>query len=216
MAEQEGVIKYQLQHCLGSLPDAIDTRPLNAWRILLYQLGLIGQRPDKYGGLGYGNISQRLTPGRPEFLITGTQTGQLASLQPQDFAIVEFAEPLLNQLHSKGPSQPSSEALTHASVYRHQALANAVIHVHCPQLWRNTKTLSLPSIDSEIAYGTVAMANAVESLLTSGQLDSMKLFSMLGHEDGIVSFANTLDEAACILLTQLARAIVIEQTASSR
>ncbi len=172
MAEQEGVIKYQLRHSDGALPAAIDTRQLNGWRSLLYKLDLIGQRADKYGGLGYGNISRRLTPGQPEFLITGTQTGHLATLQTQHFAVVESAEPLLNQLQSHGPSRPSSEALTHASVYRHQATANAVIHVHCPQLWRNTETLQLPSIDAEIAYGTVAMANAVEKLLKSIIIDS--------------------------------------------
>jgi ribulose-5-phosphate 4-epimerase/fuculose-1-phosphate aldolase len=216
MAEQEGVIKYQLQHDDCALPAAIDIRQLNAWRSLLYKLDLIGQSADKYGGLGYGNISQRLTIGLPAFLITGTQTGHLASLESGHFAVVDSAEPLLNQLQSRGPSLPSSEALTHASVYCHQPSANAVIHVHCPQLWHNTQSLQLPSIGSEIAYGTVAMAHAVETLLKSGQLDKLSLFCMLGHKDGVVCFGKDLDEAANILLTQLSRAIAIEQTANSR
>lgn len=216
MAEQEGVIKYQLRHDDCALPATIDTAQLNAWRSLLYKLELIGQRADKYGGLGYGNISRRLNAGEQAFLITGTQTGQLPNLLAQHFAVVVAAEPLLNQLQSQGPSRPSSEALTHASVYRHQPAANAVIHVHSPVLWRHTKTLELPSIAEEIAYGTVAMANAVETLLKSGQLDRLSLFSMLGHEDGIVCFGRHLDEAATILLTQLARAIAIEQRVDCR
>jgi len=216
MADQEGVIKYQLWHDDGALPTAIDTASLNAWRSLLYKLELIGQRADKYGGLGYGNISRRLNPGEQAFLITGTQTGHLPNLKPHHFAVVAAAEPLLNRLQSQGPSRPSSEALTHASVYRHQPAANAVIHVHCPAIWRNSKRLKLPSIGEEIAYGTVAMAAAVEALLKSGQLNRLNLFSMLGHEDGIVSFGSNLDEAASVLLIQLARAIAVEQTADCR
>lgn len=215
MTEQEGVIKYQLQHSFAELPATIDTAPINAWRSLLHQLELIGQHPHKYGGLGYGNISQRVQPGETAFLITGTQTGHLRNLHPQQFAIVESADPLLNRLQSQGPSQPSSEALTHASVYRHQATANAVIHVHCPQLWRNTAALNLPHTTANIAYGTVEMALAVERLLNSGQLDTLSLFSMLGHEDGIVSFGNNLDQAASTLLAQLAQAIAIELTTST-
>lgn len=215
MLELEGVIKYQLRHDDGELPATLDTTRLNGWRSLLYRLQLIGQQSDRYGGLGYGNISQRLTPGLPGFVITGTQSGHLAYLGRQHFAVVTAADPLRNQLQSKGPTQPSSEALTHASVYQQQADAHAVIHVHSPALWRNAEQLGLPTTRADIAYGTVAMALAVEQLLQSGQLDAIRVFAMLGHEDGIVSFGGDLDQAASALLMQLARAITIEQSASA-
>ena len=210
MSEREGVIKYQLQHRMGTLPENLDLGELNAWRSLLFRLGLVGQQASRYQGLGFGNLSQRLESGAPRFLITGTQTGHLPQLSREDFAIVDHASPLDNHIESYGPVQPSSEALTHASVYQHDPLAQAVIHVHSPELWRQTLTLRLPHIGADIAYGSVAMAKAVEACLKSGQLQPLPLFSMLGHEDGIVAFGPSLASAANVLLTQLANALAIE------
>ncbi len=211
MSEQEGVIKYRLDHHFSDLAANIDIREINAWRCLLFRLKLIGQLPEKYGGLGFGNISCRLLAEAPRFLITGTQTGHIPMLKASDFAVVETVSPLLNSISSSGPAQPSSEALTHASVYLHQPDAMAVIHVHCPELWRNTQKLRLSYINADIDYGSVEMAEAVEQLLSMGELQTLPLFSMLGHEDGIVAFGSSMASAANTLLTQLASAIAIEQ-----
>lgn len=211
MSEREGVIKYQLTHDDGILASTIDISKINAWRTVLYRLQLIGQLADKYHGLGFGNISQRLYPEQAPFLITATQTGHRPLLERTDFAVVNAASPAENRLHSTGPSRPSSEALTHASVYRLDRRAQAVIHVHSPVLWRRTLALQLPHTAADIAYGSVEMSAAVETLFNSGQLRSLPIFSMLGHEDGIVAFGATLNDAATTLLTQLAKAIAIEQ-----
>lgn len=213
--EREGVIKYQLTHTACDLPASVDIRPLNAWRSLLFRLQLIGQTAEKYNGLGYGNISQRLNNGEQSFLISGTQTGHLPILARQDFALVETASPLQNSITSSGPSRPSSEALTHASVYLHDILATTVIHVHCQEIWHNTQALSLPHTCADIAYGSVEMAEAVADLFASGQLRQLPLFCMLGHQDGVVALGPSLNEAAQTLLTQLAKALVIEQTTST-
>lgn len=211
MAEQEGVIKYQLIHRDAQLPAEIDVAEINGWRWLLYQLALIGQHPEKYDGLGYGNLSRRLHPGQPQFLISGTQTGHFEHLDRCHFAIVEAADPLSNRLLSSGPMPPSSEALTHASVYRAHPAAQAVIHVHSPLLWRNTDTLGLPHSAGDIRYGTVEMALAVESLLDSERCRQIAVFSMLGHQDGIVAFGSDLAAAVQLLMIQLSRAVAIEQ-----
>lgn len=211
-SELEGVIKYDLKHQMCELPPALDISQINAWRSLLFRLDLIGQSREKYNGLGYGNISQRLPYGTPGFLISGSQTGHLPQLSPQHFAMVETASPLQNSIISSGPCQPSSEALTHASVYLHDKRAKAVIHVHSPELWRNTKTLNLPFTGVEVAYGSVEMAEAVAQLFASGELNKLPLFSMLGHEDGIVAFGDSMTSAAITLITQFAKALAIEQT----
>lgn len=210
MSEREGVIKYRLEHDPSTLSPSIDIGPINGWRSLFFRLGVIGQKPEKYHGLGYGNISQRLIPGQNSFLISGTQTGHLACLQRQHFAIVESASAKLNTIRSRGPSQPSSEALTHASIYALAPEAKAVIHVHCPEIWHNTRTLDLPCTEADIAYGSIEMTEAVEQLFSSGQLKSLPIFSMLGHEDGIVAFGESLAAAAQTLLTALARALAVE------
>lgn len=212
MNEQEGVIKYRLEHRECDLAADLDIRQINAWRSLLFQLRLIGQAPGRYQGLGYGNISQRLQADKPGFLISGTQTGHLPCLQRNHFAIVEEALPLQNHIRSSGPCKPSSEALTHASVYLNDINTQTVIHVHCPTLWRHTLNLKLPHTAADIAYGSVAMATAVEKLFSSGELARLPLFSMLGHEDGIVVFGASPAEAASTLLTQLANALAIEQS----
>ncbi|WKJ92406.1 class II aldolase/adducin family protein [Methylomonas montana] len=216
IGEPEGVIKYHLDHQYRELPTAIDVRELCAWRSILYRLRLIGQIAEKYHGLGFGNISQRLVPGGGEFLISGTQTGHLARLGKSDFALVNSASPRRNYLQSFGLSQPSSEALTHASVYSQDKTIQAVIHVHAPELWHNTLPLNLAHTAEDIPYGTPAMAQAVAQLFASGQLQTKGLFSMLGHEDGIVAFGASLTQAASCLIEQLANAIAIEQNRPDR
>ncbi|MGY6276916.1 class II aldolase/adducin family protein [Methylomonas sp. MgM2] len=212
MNRQEGVIKYRLKHQYCILPIDFEIKSINAWRTILFKLRLIGQTPEKYQGLGYGNLSLRLKPNEMPFLISGTQTSHLDCLSMHDFAIVDSASPTENVIHSRGKSKPSSEALTHASVYLHNPNANAVIHVHCPEIWRNAVKLRLPHTDADVAYGTVEMAEAVENLLTSEHLAKTPVFAMLGHEDGIVAFGDNPASAAIALLTEFANAIAIEQT----
>ncbi len=212
--DQEGVIKYRLDHQHLALAAEINIAEINAWRSIFYRLGLIGQVPEKYAGLGYGNISQRLVPDDLAFLISGTQTGNLASLSKQHFALIKTASPQHNAIQSIGLSQPSSEALTHASVYQQNQAICAVIHVHCPEIWHQTAQLGLAFTSAQVAYGTPEMANAVGHLFDSGRLQTCGLFSMLGHEDGIVAFGANLASAAELLIGQLANALSIEQKPS--
>jgi len=153
-----------------------------------------------------------LSTGSEAFLISGTQTGHLRRLNSEHFAIIETASPPLNTISSKGPSRPSSEALTHAMVYLQSPDANAVIHVHSPILWQNTANLNLPHTRQDIAYGSIEMTAAVADLFASGRLTPLPIFSMLGHEDGIVAFGENLASAAMTLLSQLVKALAIEQT----
>ncbi|WP_347989204.1 class II aldolase/adducin family protein [Methylomonas sp. AM2-LC] len=203
MQEQEGVIKYQLHHQHHPLGAEIDLLEINAWRSILFQLKLIGQRTDKYGGLGFGNISRRLVPSSNQFVISGSQTGQLAELNPEHYVLIQRAEPDTNSIYSRGLYPPSSEALTHASVYQQDADIQAVIHVHSPELWHNTLPLKIPYTHANIAYGTTDMAQAVANLFISRQLNDVGLFSMLGHEDGIVAFGPTFAEASTLLIKTL-------------
>ena len=211
MHDQEGVIKYQLSHTSKLISNQIPLNEINAWRSILQRLKLIGQDSSRYDGYGYGNISQRISPASDQFIISGTQTGHLHLLNRQHYAVVEHASPELNQLTSYGNCKPSSEALTHAMVYHQNKDIQAVIHVHCPEIWQHTAHLKIPHTTQHIAYGTPAMATAVEQLFNHGELIKLPLFSMLGHEDGVVAFGNSLSQAAIVIITQLSRAIAIEQ-----
>jgi L-ribulose-5-phosphate 4-epimerase len=207
MIEQEGVIKYQLNHDNAPLAASISLAEINAWRSILYKLNLIGQDEHRYGGLGYGNISQRLKATSRQFVISGTQTGQLEQLTRHDYCLVTAAVPEQNSITSTGECSPSSEALTHASVYAQDARVQAVIHIHSPAIWNKTHALQLDYTSADIAYGTPEMAQAVAELVNAQQWQHAAVFSMLGHEDGIVAYGTSLRQTAQMLINLLALAV---------
>lgn len=115
----EGITKFNL-HFSPAAPLPFDQlREINAWRRILFQLRLIGREADRYGGFAYGNISRRLAPftgpaHKRAFLITGSQTGGLAQLGGEHFAVVLECDPEGNRIVAEGPMQPSTESITHA------------------------------------------------------------------------------------------------------
>ncbi|MFM8333814.1 MAG: class II aldolase/adducin family protein, partial [Candidatus Methylumidiphilus sp.] len=88
---------------------------LNAWRQILFRLGLTGLDPRRYGGLAFGNVSLRTQGSR--FAVSGTQTGGKPRLGPQDYCLVTGFDLAHNRIHAEGPVKPSSEALSHGAVY---------------------------------------------------------------------------------------------------
>ena len=204
MQETEGVIKYHLHHQYTAANPEWDIAPINAWRTLLYQLQLIGQRVDRYMGYGYGNISQRMQG--DQFIISGTQTGGIAELSIENYCLVEATDLHNNTLYSSGPCKPSSEALSHASVYAQDKAIQCIIHAHSPEIWQATKVLHLACIPKDVAYGTPDMAHAISELFNSGQLNQQALFTMLGHEDGVISFGENFPQAAFTMINTLASA----------
>lgn len=204
MQDTEGIIKYQLYHQTTEPDPDWNIATINTWRTLLHQLELIGQRADRYMGYGYGNISQRIH--QEQFIISGTQTGGLAELSAQHYCLVEKADINHNRLYSSGPCKPSSEALTHASVYAQDPTIQCVIHAHNPDIWQATHKLQLAHTHQHIAYGTAEMAKAVSELFISGQLTQQPLFTMLGHKDGVVAFGQDFPQAAFALINTLVMA----------
>ncbi len=192
---QEGVIQYRLDFSAQALPAEVDLVALDACRSRLFSLGLIGQDDQRYAGLGYGNVSQRvaLAENRDAFMITGSQTGHLPVLSRDGYALVTACEPMNNYLRAEGGIKPSSEAMTHAVVYQYLPEIQAVIHVHWPELWQNAPDQGIPVTARNIPYGTPQMATAVQAILAAGKPGAGAL-AMLGHEDGILFWGRTLAE----------------------
>ncbi|MBE0436565.1 MAG: class II aldolase/adducin family protein, partial [Methylomicrobium sp.] len=174
--------------------------------------GLIGRDPARYGGLGYGNISLKPKLNSNAFIISGTQTGHIAELSREHYCEVWNTDIERYFLQSKGLTKPSSEAITHACVYRQDTSIRSVIHIHSPEIWQKTAELALPHTPVDVAYGTPQMAQAVAELFQSGRLDDRPIFSMLGHQDGIVAFGDSTEHAAWLLIKALGDALRIEDT----
>jgi len=200
MTETEGVIKYQLHHDFSRLPDTINFTEINQYRNLAYKLELIGQNPLRYQGYGYGNISQRLE--NNQILISGTQTGTKPHLSIADYCLVTEVNLQKNHLHSLGLCKPSSEALTHASVYMQHPAIHCVIHAHSPIIWQASNALNIPHTAQDIPYGTPDMAEAVANLVAE---KSSGLFTMLGHEDGVIAYGEDFS-TTLLLLTNILNA----------
>lgn len=207
MSESEGVVKYRLDHRPGPLPPGTATDDLSRWFGRCRELGLIGRDPACYDGLAYGNISRRMATG---FLVSGTQTGGFDHLGPDDLALVTTYDLEANSLQSRGPARPSSEALTHAVIYRALAAVNAVIHVHAPAIWHQAAPLGLPGTPPDATYGTPAMARAVARLLAADRAIP-GLVVMRGHEDGVLAYGADLDSAGTLLLETRARALACDR-----
>jgi len=164
------------------------------WRRPLFAAGLIGQYADV--GIGYGNISLRVpSADLTRFIITATQTGHLSELQPQHFALVTGFDLQRNQLHSAGPSEASSESMTHAAIYELDQDIGAIVHVHSEKLWSRLKN-SIATTSAEVAYGTPAMAQEFVRLFADSDFSTSGIAVMAGHSEGLIATGRSMQEAA--------------------
>ncbi len=211
MAETEGVAKYQLTFTEKAPLSEKELAEINAWRRILHMTDLIGQDPLRYGGYGFGNISQRHCQAHPKgseqhFIISGSQTGNLPDLAPWHYALVTQWDPEKNQVKAEGPIRPSSEALTHGVLYAADSRIHAVVHAHSQPIWQQARVLGLPATPKTAEFGTPEMALAISDL--HGEVwESAGIFVMAGHTDGVVAFGENLEGACLLLLKALARAM---------
>lgn len=205
--EREGVTKYTSQYTACTLPfDFLYISELDKWRNILYEKALIGQDPNREDGVAFGNASQRLLG--KMFVITGTQTGGIRRLGPEHYSIVLECVPEENRLVAAGPTRASSEAMTHSKVFEQDQGINFVFHGHSPDIWIavRKKVLLIPETSIDVPYGTAEMTAETARLFVETEVGRLKIFSMAGHTNGIVSFGRTPDEAGEVMLKYLDKA----------
>lgn len=199
----EGVIKFKLTLKRAPAPEMNQVIALEKWRALFFKLGLVGEYPNEK--IGFGNLSSRLQ--KKSFIITGSQTGHLAHLQAHHYTKVIECDLKKGFVSAEGLIPPSSESLTHYGIYEANQSIQYVFHVHHSLLWAEMQKGNFDFISGDIPYGTQEMAEAAQALLadkTSG------VFVMKGHDDGIVSYAPTADEAGKLIL-ELYRKLSVRQ-----
>ena len=184
----DGVIKYTIEHLSDEAPEFKKFEELERVRYELFTLGLIGEKQ----GIGYGNISLKDTQG-DSFFITATQTGNKELLGKEFYTYVEDYNFQTFRIFSKGPHKPSSEALSHAVIYSLDKNINGVIHIHSNALWKFM--IEKKYLYTEAEYGTKEMITEIQQLYKQNDPLTHNIFVMKGHQDGIICFAPTIEEA---------------------
>jgi hypothetical protein len=204
---REGVIKFDLTFRPGPPPAAAMLAELEAWRLIFRQLGLLGQDPARYDGLGFGNLSRRAGPTLPTgaFIISGTQTGRLERLAPEHYATVTDCEPSHNRVAASGLTKPSSEALSHGVLYQADPRICWVMHLHSPAIFAAAKRLNLPATDPAVPYGSPQMAREIRRLAPVCGWPG--LLVMGGHVDGLLAFGATAAATGGVAVQTLAAAL---------
>ena len=190
----EGYIKFNLVWKKDKPVNRHKIQQINDWRSRLFELGLIGVYQN---GIGFGNISIR--SGDNDFLITGSATGGIKQLNENHYAVVNEYDLRKNNLVCTGPVKASSESLTHAVIYECSPQSNAVIHIHNLTMWKQLLFVK-PTTSVSVPYGTPEMAEEIKRLFEDGSLSREKVIVMGGHEEGIIAFGETVNEAGELLL----------------
>lgn len=191
---EEGYIKYHC-HWNQKAPFTLnELKDLMKWRNFLYEHGLIGMYPD---GIGFGNVSIRHYDN--QFFITGSATGHIANLDEHHISLVVNVDILQNSLTCEGPVKASSESLSHAVLYEFAPSINAVVHVHHKPTWERWLH-QLPTTAMSASYGTPEMAEEIKKILHDAHLRNQQIIIMGGHEEGIITFGENLNEAVSILM----------------
>jgi ribulose-5-phosphate 4-epimerase/fuculose-1-phosphate aldolase len=189
----DGVIKYNFDFKPSSPLDKSLFSEIESVRQRIFTLNLIGVTDH---GIGFGNISQKIDSN--SFVITGTQTGHLENLYASHYALIEAYNDKEFYLKSLGAIKPSSEALTHGTIYNLSDEIGAVIHIHSKVIWSfmlNGGYLRTKDVE----YGSTEMIDEVNRLFSKIKPLSNPEFAMAGHEDGVIVFGKTLADAELTL-----------------
>jgi hypothetical protein len=97
--------------------------------------------------------------------------------------------------------------MTHCALYDLDSSVEYVFHVHSPGIWRNAGTFDIPGTKAGIEYGTPEMAEEMRRLFRESPARFRRIISLGGHEDGIISFGRSPEEAGLLILRYLARSL---------
>src|SRR5258707_13973147 len=125
-----------------------------------------GAAPDRRG-FKWRRVRQLEPPRRREreLLHHRFSDGWSARIEPTHCVRVVAYDFARNWLRYEGAAIPSSESLTHASIYQSNSTISAVIHCHDSVLWR-TLLDRVPTTSKPVPYGTPEMAYEIMRLFT--------------------------------------------------
>ena len=195
----EGYIKFTSHLHSTPPPSEWVVEEVNTWRDRMYALGYIGAYE---GDIGFGNISIKSDLLDNEFIVTGAGTGNIPVLFANHFTRVSSYSIDDNSVVCEGRIDASSESMTHAAVYACAPDARAVIHIHSRPHWE-ALCGKIPTTSDKAAYGTPEMAREIERLFDETNFREIRVMAMAGHDEGILSYGTSLEDAGGRLLDVL-------------
>ena len=89
--------------------------------------------------------------------------------------------------------------MSHAAIYSAIPDVGAVVHVHSRKLWDKYLHV-LPTTANLVPYGTPEMAYEIGRILAHSHTLEKRVIVMGGHDEGIISFGKTVEDAALAVL----------------
>ncbi len=204
---KEGVIKFNYELIEAKLPCKLFS-DLMKWRNKLFKSKLIGvYKSGKMKGISYGNVSKRIRWNKKEgFVITGSQTASIAKLPCEKYCFIEDYSIEENFVKAFGKVKPSSEALSHASIYEQNPSIGAIVHSHCKEIFNARSVLGLPYTSKRASYGSISLAKELAGAFKKFDLREEGILVTLGHSEGVFSWGRNIASASKILLETLKKA----------
>lgn len=186
----EGFIKFNCKRIEENICLPVTAfEALTKWRQIMYNSCLIGAYSN---GIGYGNISIRAAA--DSFYISGTATGRLPALEEKHYPLVNSWSFNENSLKCTGSINASAESLSHAVIYESLPDVGAVIHIHHKGMW-DKYLKHMATTSSDVLYGTPEMAKEIQKIIMTIKPGQDPVLVMGGHEEGIIVWGKTPDDA---------------------
>ncbi len=185
------IVKFQVEFVSREVPDDDRLGQLRDWCVRFNRSGLTPQLEG--AGRSLGNLSFRLRPNEPAFVITGSTLSSKQELAPGDFVAVLQSDPERKTVCAAGSRDPSSESMMHFEIYKRRGDVGAIFHGHDREITAHASLLDLPQTEKEEASGTPELLAQVMKILHDENFLVMK-------NHGFLSLGRTMDEAGDLAL----------------
>ncbi len=180
------IVKFKVEFLGHDVPDDPRVDTLRRWCERFNESGLTPLLDG--AGRSLGNLSFRLRPGEPAFVITGSTLSTKQRMALGDFVTVLHADREQRTVQAVGTRDPSSESLMHFAIYQARPDVEAIFHGHDRQLTAHAALLGVPETEQEQPSGTPELMNQVLRIL--GQ---ERFVVMRNH--GFLSLGQSMDDA---------------------
>ena len=196
------IVKFEVEFVSRDVPDDDRVGQLRNWCVRFDQGGLT----PKLGGTGrsLGNLSFRLQPDSPAFVITASTLSSKDELAPGDFVTVLESDPKRKIVLAAGIRDPSSESMMHHEIYKQREDIGAIFHGHDLEITACASWLDLPETQKEEPPGTPRLLGEVMKILHDEDFLVMK-------NHGFLALGTTMDEAGNVAL-EVKREIRVRRT----